>query len=425
MITQERIDLLTPSDEESRTLRLVDLLSQADIYWQSWIRAGKQDEIAVKKHLQIKMVYDELVAAKRRGLDQILAQLDKKFVEFYEYLHPEEGYEGISLVLPPSRGKSIGLEANKEGNEAMHPLGIFSEGHLDSLGLCIFLAFINRFNEDFKLIVLDDILTSIDAGHRMRVAQLLAREFSDYQIILTTHDEMWANEILAIFKNKEILLKSIYLNPWDQGTGTTYDEYIATDWDYYLEQSRQGHQQDAIAGIGRVLEKFLLTMRRHLHLAVPATIDDRYTLGNLYPVFFKWVEGHQFVRQDIPDLWQKYEALKEEFDAYWRLRNWSGAHYSDWGATVSIPEAVQFIQIVEDIVQIFTCPTCGSLVVYDTRHSVVHCPRCQSKAQPRVVWTYKPQGLKQIERMLAPECQVASKEKHIVRGSLSNYERFL
>jgi hypothetical protein len=27
--------------------------------------------------------------------------------------------------------------------------------------------------------------------------------------------------------------------------------------------------------------------------------------------------------------------------------------------------------------------------------------------------------------MLAPECQVASKEQHIVRGSLSSYERFL
>lgn len=425
IVTQEQIDALTPSDEESHILKLVDLLSQVDTYRQLWVRASNQNEIAEKKHLQIKMVYDELVVAKKRGLDQILAQLEENFVDLYEYLHPAEGYEKISLALPPSRGKSIGLEANKEGNEAMHPLGIFSEGHLDSLGLCIFLAFIKRFNEDFKLIVLDDILTSIDAGHRMRVAQLLAREFSDYQIILTTHDEMWANEILGIFRNKGISLKNIYLNPWDQETGATYDEYIATDWDYYLEQARRGHKQDAIAGIGRTLEKFLLTMRRQLHLAVPATIDDRYTLGDLSPVFFRWVEGHKFVRPDIPDLWQRYEVLKEEFDAYWRLRNWSGAHYNDWGATVSIPEAVQFIQIVEDIVQIFICPACGSLVVYDIHHNLVHCPRCQAVSQPRVVWTYEPQSLKQIKRMLAPECQVASKEQHIVRGSLSNYERFL
>ena len=44
-------------------------------------------------------------------------------------------------------------------------------------------------------IVMDDVLTTVDAGHRLFVARLLAREFPDYQFVITTHDKLWAKEL--------------------------------------------------------------------------------------------------------------------------------------------------------------------------------------------------------------------------------------
>ena len=87
------------------------------------------------------------------------------------------------------------------------------------------------------------------------------------------------------------------------------------------------------------MEKFLSTMRRNFGLSIPATPDDLYTLGNLYHPFFIWVEKHSFTRLDRPNAMSDFSVLKDELDGYWRLRNWSGAHYNDWGATVSPAEA--------------------------------------------------------------------------------------
>ena len=71
------------------------------------------------------------------------------------------------------------------------PRAFLSEGHLDSLGLCLFLATVRTFNTPGTLLVLDDVLTSIDKDHRHRVAELLLEEFGDFQLVLTTHDEHW------------------------------------------------------------------------------------------------------------------------------------------------------------------------------------------------------------------------------------------
>ncbi len=68
------------------------------------------------------------------------------------------------------------------------PRGFNSEGHLDSLGLCIFLAFVKHFNAGFPLMVLDDVVSSIDARHRSHICDLPLEEFSDYQLFVTTHD---------------------------------------------------------------------------------------------------------------------------------------------------------------------------------------------------------------------------------------------
>ncbi|HMR68167.1 MAG TPA: hypothetical protein PKE64_29490, partial [Anaerolineae bacterium] len=106
-----------------------------------------------------------------------------------------------------------------------HPLGYFSEGHLDSLGLCIFLAFIKRFNTNVKIIILDDVLTSVDSGHRMRVAQLLAQEFGDYQILITTHDEMWAQQLATVMRNVGGALRLVRLKPWSLENGADWDAY--------------------------------------------------------------------------------------------------------------------------------------------------------------------------------------------------------
>lgn len=72
---------------------------------------------------------------------------------------------------------------------AVQPGGYLSDSQIHSLALALRLAAIKRFNRAAPIIALDDIVTSYDANHRRTIAAMLAREFSDFQIIITTHDE--------------------------------------------------------------------------------------------------------------------------------------------------------------------------------------------------------------------------------------------
>jgi RNase H-fold protein (predicted Holliday junction resolvase) len=45
--------------------------------------------------------------------------------------------------------------------------------------------------------MLDDVVMSVDEGHRRRVADVLADDLSrDFQFLITTHDERWATQLV-------------------------------------------------------------------------------------------------------------------------------------------------------------------------------------------------------------------------------------
>lgn len=78
--------------------------------------------------------------------------------------------------------------------ESVDSRSFASEGHLDTLGLCIFLAFNKQFN-NLGLMVLDDVLTTVDVTHKEKIANLLLEDFEDFQFIITAHDKLWVDEL--------------------------------------------------------------------------------------------------------------------------------------------------------------------------------------------------------------------------------------
>lgn len=417
------IELLAPNESEREIFEITDFLSRLDQTWSQWRREKAEYGCVAKTFSQVDLIYKELIEARKERLDEILTELQTDFIRIFEKLHPGEGFQAISLIVSPSKRSSIEMESTINGQLRMHPYGNFSEGHLDSLGICLFLAFIKRFNEDFKLIILDDILTSIDAGHRMRVARLLVDEFPDYQIILTTHDEMWANELRTVMSSKNKPLRFLRLKQWNLASGTDIDEYLATDWQVYEKLIDDGRKQDAIAGVGRHLEKFLITARRHFGIAIPATPEDIYTINDLYEPFFNWVEKHPFDRPDRPQSIEKISNLRRELDDYWRLRNWSGAHFNDWGSTVSSSEAIDFLNIVQELIDLFECSKCHSMVIYNNKAKLLHCPICSPSTNSEKTFVYQKNWRNNAQRELLKETE---KNKEFALGIIkSNFEFFL
>ena len=72
---------------------------------------------------------------------------------------------------------------------------------MNSLGLAVYFTCVKQFNEECKFIVLDDIMNSLDIDKRDTVLDLIEQEFSDYQVIIFTHDYYWFQKIIRRFPN--------------------------------------------------------------------------------------------------------------------------------------------------------------------------------------------------------------------------------
>ena len=54
------------------------------------------------------------------------------------------------------------------------PAAFHSEGHQDGMGVCLYLALMKRlFGDRFTIALLDDVVMSVDAGHRYQFCKLL------------------------------------------------------------------------------------------------------------------------------------------------------------------------------------------------------------------------------------------------------------
>ncbi|MGB2854260.1 MAG: hypothetical protein WBC55_07410, partial [Dehalococcoidia bacterium] len=106
-------------------------------------------------------------------------------------LHPRELIEDVRLYLPEDADKAIDIGLKFFGVEQPSPLLTLSEGHRNSLGLCIFLALARASGNKERPVLLDDVVSSLDRGHRGNVTQLLLDELTERQVILLTHDREW------------------------------------------------------------------------------------------------------------------------------------------------------------------------------------------------------------------------------------------
>lgn len=80
-----------------------------------------------------------------------------------------------------------------DNRQSVAPGGYLSDSQIHSVALALRLAAIKKFNKAAPVIALDDVVTSYDADHRRAIGALLAKMFTDCQIILVTHDERFFN----------------------------------------------------------------------------------------------------------------------------------------------------------------------------------------------------------------------------------------
>ena len=89
-------------------------------------------------------------------------------------------------------GRSIPLTVSYNGIPVNEPQHFLNEARLTALALSIYLGAARIIRSGrLGVLVLDDVLMGLDLKNRMPLLSLLEEEFSDWQVLLLTHDHTW------------------------------------------------------------------------------------------------------------------------------------------------------------------------------------------------------------------------------------------
>ena len=311
-----------------------------------------KDTLEKRRKLEVQTIYDSI----------------KDLInDLYGKIHPRDTRSelvgGINLAVRETGGGSALLQASFHEKKNEDPRSYYSESHLDTLGLCIFLALYKKEAENNKymrVLVLDDVLTSVDSPHRKRVAELLLAEFKGHQIIITTHDIVWFNDIIDLQKKHGVSFKNLTINDWDIENGPMILG-AKTYLDELKFQISMGADKSIIAGCsGRFLEMILNKLRYSLRMAIEAKNDDKYTIGDIWPSFRSKIKSSK--EKFLIGFYESNRSIVEDIPLFLSIRNDNGCHYNEWAEGRSSDEVKDFANAIIDFYNSVYCSNCGDYV---------------------------------------------------------------
>jgi DNA repair exonuclease SbcCD ATPase subunit len=200
-------------------------------------------------------VLNLFTAAKEDVIEGLYEAIEDDFESYYSYLHPDE--EDITISLDRDANGGVDITVSFYGQGTDKPLAFHSEGHLDTMGIALFLSlWKHRKGQGPNLLLLDDIVMSIDRRHRQRISKLIKQFIpTETQVIITTHDEVWANKLVqdsVVTKDNvvSILDCNLEIGPALKGTGTQ-----GAVWDIIEERLDEGDTRGAAVHLRRGAEK--------------------------------------------------------------------------------------------------------------------------------------------------------------------------
>jgi energy-coupling factor transporter ATP-binding protein EcfA2 len=221
---------------------------------------------------------------RRRFTDNVLAKIAGEVGRLYEVVHPGEGLNKISLELDPNRRASLEIGASFCGQSGTPPQAYFSDSHLDTLGLCVFLALAGLDQPETNILVLDDVLASVDEPHVERLIQMLYAEALKFRhCVITTHYRPWKEKLRwGWLKNGQC--QFIELSKWTTRNGMSLIRSLPdVERLRILLAENPPDPQLVCAKAGVVLEAALDFLTQLYECAVPRRPGGLYTLGDLLP----------------------------------------------------------------------------------------------------------------------------------------------
>lgn len=326
---------------------------------------------------------DAFATARDRVLNKLYDDVRQRFEYFYRQLHGADEAAFAAKLQPDGAGLHLDVDFYGRG---MHPpQALHSEGHQDSMGLCLYLALCERLTKGVvDLLVLDDVVMSVDAEHRRQLCHLLKTELPDRQFLITTHDRTWAKQlqIEAVVRPEE----ATEFFDWRVETGPQVNRE-ADLWSRIEGDLKKGDVPPAAARLRRGMEEFFASVCDALQAPVKYKLSGRWELGDWLPAamsqFGKLLKqakksAQSWGHEDESDALTVVESTASQVFKRTNAEQWginASVHYNAW-LELERKDFEPIVDAFKDLHDLFICRGCGGLVYLATLGAHATCLRC-------------------------------------------------
>jgi hypothetical protein len=386
----EQVSLLTKAIEakpdQSAAADARTFLSTAQVRLEDHREAQRQSRTAEKASTAAKAAYEAYCSVMENELNALYDDVQEDFSTFYKTIN--EGDEAkFTAKLTPTAGK-LELEVNFYERGLFPPAAFHSEGHQDGMGVCLYLALMKRlFGERFTIALLDDVVMSVDSGHRYHFCKLLKAHFPNTQFIITTHDRLWAEQMRSagLVNSKT----SLAFHGWTVETGPLV-ESNAEIWEEIAGALAKGKVEAAAQGLRHHLEYAARHLADGLGARPAFKADGTYDLGELLPSVLTRLRELCGKAADAAQSWGNTPAQNAAVQLKTKLSTANGVknveqwainralHYNEW-ANFGKKDFEPVVAAFRELLDCFRCDACDSWL-YVTPRSVPEALRCSCNA---------------------------------------------
>ncbi len=360
---------LSPNEEDEKKSEILKLILELNREIKNY-KSICDDISNLKKNLLIAQnMHEKFSIVKKQKIQEIYDSIEEEIQYLYDILHPKDLHEDIKLNIDMAKRGSTDIRMTIFGKTNKDPRALSSEGHLDSLGLCIFLALFKKFNNDFPILILDDVVSTIDSRHRENVCNLLFDEFGDKQFIITTHDKIWFEQIQAAQRAYQIGSKfeNLEIIGWNIKEGPSIKPYKPR-WDQIKEKIKNGDKNCAGNDGRRYLEWLLENICVNCKTSVMINPSGRFMVNDLLDPakvrLTKLIQDQEF-KDKISQAFEKLEQT--------RIVGNLTSHENLMAGNISIDEVERFCNSVNEIHELMLCEKCKTPLRYYQELKILRC----------------------------------------------------
>lgn len=266
---------LTESKKANIKFQIYTKLSQASSAYKQYKEIEKEQDILTKQQITFQVILADFIKRQEEALNVFLKMFSASIDEYYTTMNPNEKIEDIKLV--PINDKNddlvgITIEYSFFDETKTPPIAYLSESHINCLGVSFFLASAKAFNKQNKFFVLDDVISSFDRPHRSRFAKLLTDKFSDYQILLLTHEQGFFELVASDVKSKGWLIQDF---KWSKENGGIEEGAI-----YIKERILKKFESKNTDGLGNDIRVYTEKVMKEIANDIDAQMAFRFNEKN-------------------------------------------------------------------------------------------------------------------------------------------------